>query len=789
MRKKLQVRRLLQGVLFSLALIISCSSFAQGVLDPAFGNGGIVTTNFGFGETTEAANKVLLQPDGKIILAGGGSSYSKLARYNPDGTLDISFGTEGKVSKQFSLDNIREEITDIVLLPDGAIVAAGYGTTNDFRDYFFVTKFLANGSPDNSFTTIINRLHEDESGSYSSVGLRSDGKIIWIRMGAFFLGSSDDGATSGTEIVRLLSDGTGDGFLFDQSIRARDILILPNNDFLLCGSSDFALAKYSADLVKQGGLAHAGFPNLGQDATGMILQADGKILLAGQVRSGVVDYDFGVVRYTSDGALDNSFGTNGKVVTDLGGTLDGAFDIIIQPDGKIIVVGKKEVIDDTTFAAVRYLPTGELDPCFGNGGKLLIVLPRSWARSVVLQPDGKIVLAGLSNTDFAAARFVPSTEAPPTWYLDADGDGYGDDNTAQTTCTQPPAQVVKIDPACIDNPTIPFMCPTKTILWVTVGGDCDDNIATINPGAAEVCDGFDNNCNGQVDEGLTTTTYYPDADGDGYGSVPGQEFCSNPGAGWVLQAGDCNDSNASIHPEPAGGKELCDGVDNDCDGVIDEGCSGKPTLSISDVTVYESEGIARLTISLSHITTLQVKVNYKTSDGTAMSTKKDKDYKAIGNTALTIPPGTLNTTITVQIYNDGIVENNEYFYVVLSKAVNGILGTPTGMVTILDGGEARITARSSEKAPAQASLEVESFDVRAFPNPSRDNFKLKITTADQNERVLLNVYDVSGRLIETKASISPNAIMQFGDKYRAGVYMIQVIQGKQHKELRLVKIN
>src|SRR6056297_1674208 len=97
--------------------------------------------------------------------------------------------------------------------------------------------------------------------------------------------------------------------------------------------------------------------------------------------------------------------------------------------------------------------------------------------------------------------------------------------------------------------------------------DCDDNDPAINPNAQEICDGVDNNCDGQVDEGVLNV-YYADADGDGFGdaSVP-TEACSPPD-GFVADNTDCDDTQASVY---LGAPELCDGLDNNCDGQVDEG--------------------------------------------------------------------------------------------------------------------------------------------------------------------------------------------------------------------------
>jgi hypothetical protein len=103
-----------------------------------------------------------------------------------------------------------------------------------------------------------------------------------------------------------------------------------------------------------------------------------------------------------------------------------------------------------------------------------------------------------------------------------------------------------------------------------VSVDCDDNNAAVNPGASEVCNSIDDDCNGLADDGLTFTTYYADVDGDGFGasSDPGQSFCSTPSFQYAIIGGDCEDFDNSINPSAT---EVCNLVDDDCDGIDDEG--------------------------------------------------------------------------------------------------------------------------------------------------------------------------------------------------------------------------
>ena len=128
------------------------------------------------------------------------------------------------------------------------------------------------------------------------------------------------------------------------------------------------------------------------------------------------------------------------------------------------------------------------------------------------------------------------------------------------------------------NAAVTTTAPTQPAGYVARSGDCNDSDASINPAATEICDGKDNNCNGSTDEGLPTTTYYRDSDGDTYGSTTVSiQACSQP-TGYVTQSGDCNDASAAVNPGMA---EVCNGIDDNCNGSIDEGFT--PTTWYRDV--------------------------------------------------------------------------------------------------------------------------------------------------------------------------------------------------------------
>ena len=130
-----------------------------------------------------------------------------------------------------------------------------------------------------------------------------------------------------------------------------------------------------------------------------------------------------------------------------------------------------------------------------------------------------------------------------TWYGDGDGDGYGEDTSVIESCDWPEGTAAE-------------------------GGDCDDADATVNPGAEELCDGVDNDCDGDVDEdAIDATTWYADADGDGYGDPASASVDCDAPTGGTTDATDCDDGAAAVNP---GATEICDGVDDDCDGLVDD---------------------------------------------------------------------------------------------------------------------------------------------------------------------------------------------------------------------------
>ncbi len=166
---------------------------------------------------------------------------------------------------------------------------------------------------------------------------------------------------------------------------------------------------------------------------------------------------------------------------------------------------------------------------------------------------------------------ITVSDGRTTYYHDFDLDGATNDTDTQVVCNDPDG---------------------SGIAWVGIASrqsDCDDRDDSVYPGAPELCDGKDNDCDGFIDEGAVGATWYQDSDGDLYGNATvSQQACAQP-SGYVLDSTDCDDSNAAVNP---GATEVCNGIDDDCDGFIDEGTIGPTWYQDND-----SDGYGNSTVS------------------------------------------------------------------------------------------------------------------------------------------------------------------------------------------------
>ena len=443
---------LLAAIMGSFFIAGSTSIPTDGELDPTFGTGGVVMTDFN--TSTDLANAVAVQPDGKLVAAGTtytGNDFSDedfaIARYNPNGSLDTSFGTNGKVTTDFP--GLAAVISAVVVQPDGKIVVAGGAyPLFTFAGDFKVARYNPDGSLDTSFGAggIVTTIFPGDGSFAFALALQSDGKII--AAGTDFL-DFNPGDMSDTDfaLARYNPDGSLDttfgngGTVTTDFLGAEDdvysVLIQPDGKIVAVGSAnspvdfyDFAAARYLSNGTLDttfgiGGKMRVDFGNQDMDiASDAALQPDGKIVAAGTtVFDFGVEQDFALTRFNSNGTVDTTFGTDGLLLIDFDSFAQSANAVLIQPDGKIITVGyPNSELDDSDFLLARCNPDGSLDPSFGVGGKVRTSLGdlNSAANDGVLQADGKIVAVGWNPTqtqggvEFALVRYLATSGGTPT---------------------------------------------------------------------------------------------------------------------------------------------------------------------------------------------------------------------------------------------------------------------------------------------------------------------------------------------------------------------------------------
>lgn len=468
-------RHILSLLLIALFITSTASKVAaaSGDPDPDFGANGQATLDvFGFGDSATAA---VLQPDGKIVVAGYANHASDaqpeptqtpgastvphaiqnmsaaaageanadfvVARFNADGSPDSTFNVTGRVTTDF--EGLNDFGNDVALQPDGRIVVVGTATKlTDFGGFSVptahigVARYNTDGTLDETFGTK-GKLVVEGSGTGQAIKVVPNSKILvagallnaeqfdsefaLIRLNA---NGSFDSEFSGDGIALTDFDGEEDSDSLDVPF---DLIYQANtNKIIVVGTSglvesqlqnDFAVARYNAtgtldNSFGAGGTVRTDISGGFDGATGVAIQTDGKIVLVGT--DGLAESedtpDFAVVRYNTNGSLDETFDTDGKLITDFSGGDDGASSVVIQADGKIVVAGGAQITrrlttretpqggssDDADMAIARYTTTGALDETFGDLGKLTIDFfgYGDGASDMVRLSNGNLLLVG-----------------------------------------------------------------------------------------------------------------------------------------------------------------------------------------------------------------------------------------------------------------------------------------------------------------------------------------------------------------------------------------------------------
>ena len=384
------------------------------------------------------------------------------------GSLDATFDTDGKVATDFGAAN--DLARDVVVQADGRIVvvgSTGSGTTGNMA----VARYLANGSLDTGFDgdgkATIDFASGDDDGN--AIALQPDGKIV--------VAGHATGATADMAVARLNADGSLDT-TFDGDGRAvadfaagadfaNDVVVRPDGTIVVVGASTpagagttalFAAARFNANGSFDATFDADGLVTTDVGPSSDVVQAaavlaDGRMVAAGFAAGmPTTGFDFALARYNADGSLDTSFDTDGKVTTDIaGGQDDGAYSVVLQPDGKVVAGGVKEGAPTVDFAMARYDVNGSLDPSFDSDGKVTtdIAGGNDYGRVVVLTGRGDLVLVG--DTDgspdgLSVARYTSAGALDPTF--DADGknvtDMTADNDGAYGVALQPDGKIVSV---------------------------------------------------------------------------------------------------------------------------------------------------------------------------------------------------------------------------------------------------------------------------------------------------------------------------------------------------------
>jgi uncharacterized delta-60 repeat protein len=373
-----------------------------GDLDTTFGSGGKKTVNFG---GTDAARPVLVQPNGRVVVAGGGgpaSSFCVVRLRSANGTLDPTFGSGGKRVIDFGTDD--ESVYGAALQPDGKIVLAG-----DSRLQPAVVRLKANGTLDTSFDGDGRKLFSwGAIGRVTAVVVAPNGKIL---LGGF---SGPEGGN--IQVARLNANGAFDTTFGTAGIAAVDfggtefgeaIARQVDGRILVVGRSSAGgavVARLRATGVLDpdfGGDGRVTLPG-GGGVNAVLVQPDRNIVVAGNASGSAT---MTVTRLRPDGSLDTGFGSGGTTTVAFGSLANPVGGAARQPDGKIVIAGYTQ--DGEDVAVARLNANGSLDATFGAGGKATVDFgAATFGNAVALAPNGRIVVAGqkTGGDDFAVAR-------------------------------------------------------------------------------------------------------------------------------------------------------------------------------------------------------------------------------------------------------------------------------------------------------------------------------------------------------------------------------------------------
>jgi uncharacterized delta-60 repeat protein len=434
--------RVTYTLVLAAALLVACAvaaAAAPGQLDPSFGAGGTVVTEFP--SSYSGARAVAIQADARILAAGFAHTNDSiisdfaLTRYDASGALDPTFGTGGRVRTDFG--GRFDEALAVAAQPDGRVVVAGSSSDASGSD-MAVARYTSDGTLDTSFDGDGMALVDfGDEASARAVALQPDGKVLLAGWVSQPVGGGC--CVADFAVARLTSAGAldtsfdGDGLVVTDFLPGADnghdaaqaVLVEADGRIVAAGagvaggtSVDFAVARYLPDgsldpTFSNDGLVSTDFVGYFDEIRDLAVDTGGRLVAGGQSCEfpGNADEvcDFGLARYTATGGLDRRFGRQGRVRTDLGGDVgEGIRGVVVQADGRIVAAGDTSGQGGADVGLTRYRSDGHLDRSFGVNG--VVITPVSPSTDEVgglaLQADGRLLVAGTTAVQQSFGFFV-----------------------------------------------------------------------------------------------------------------------------------------------------------------------------------------------------------------------------------------------------------------------------------------------------------------------------------------------------------------------------------------------
>jgi uncharacterized delta-60 repeat protein len=686
---------------------------ADGSLDNSFSGDGIAIGGVNDTQSSAgaSASSLAIQPSGKIMIAGTylySIAYA-VATYNSDGMLDNNFGTSG-IMKDFKHSG-RTSFNASAVQQDGKILTTGVTQTSPEKLDFVVIRYNKDGSYDNSFSEDGKVMANFGLGGATAkaIAIQPDGKIVVA--GEFWNGSNGSFSIA---LIRLNPDGS-----FDNSFSGDGHLLTQVREY--------------------------------NSATDIVIQPDGKIVVAGYTASKVSGIDVALVRYNSDGTIDNSFSGDGMLTADLGSDTDMPVGLLIRPDGKLVMVGNGQT---GMLALYRYNADGSPDPTLDGNGMMVIVNGEFMrtATAALLQPDGAIVVAGTKGNQFSIERF--NSNGSPDNSFSEDGKMLIDFNLGNEQATsmalQPDGKIIiggfvkgwpltDIALARINsngNLDNSFSGDGKQVIELRYGEDMIQSLSihgdrlyaagsTTYGGQLGMLAAFSLGCDLSVtipdaisiNRGVDSNTVYP---------------AYQPASGITLIA------------QSSGGSVPYSYLWNN--GAVTPSVMVSPTMTTTySVTVTDASGCSQTMSKLINVVDVRC------------GNKMDKVL------VCQVPPGK---------------PSNAHSICVSANAVAAHLNTGSRLGNCSQ--DASITTRMA----VDDQQEENAPGLQVYPNPSHTSFTLIYSSVSPLTNMI--VYDVSGRVVE-KRTVSNGKPLDFGAAYRPGIYYLQLTQGSEKTMTKIVK--